>query len=165
MGVAVAPPLLEREDALSALEGALDRARAGEGGLVLVAGEAGVGKTALVRAFCNSRERTPVLHGACDPLFTPRPLGPFVDMAHELGERFGDAVTEGGPYEVARELVAECDPAPAVVVLEDLHWADEASLDVLRLLARRVANAGLLVIGTYRDDELRSTDQLRVVLG
>jgi predicted ATPase len=87
--------LLEREDALAALLGAYSEARAGTGRLVLVAGEAGVGKTALVRTFTAGLEsRSRVLVGACDPLFAPRPLAPFVDIAvQKLGGRTrGEAV-------------------------------------------------------------------------
>ena len=77
--------LLEREDILAALAGAYAEARAGSGRLVLVAGEAGVGKTSVVRSFVAGTSRTTrVLVGACDPLFTPRPLGPFVDIGLEL---------------------------------------------------------------------------------
>ncbi len=156
--------LLERDDELDALRAARDEALAGNGCLLLVAGEAGVGKTALLRRFSDD-DGVPVRWGACDPLFTPRPLGPFVDIAESCGERFLDVVRAGGPHEVARALLAECAPGPAVVVLEDLHWADEATLDVLRLLARRVGDANVLVIGTFRDDELEATHPLRVVLG
>ena len=156
--------LLERDDELDALRAARDEALAGNGCLLLVAGEAGVGKTALLRRFSDD-DGVPVRWGACDPLFTPRPLGPFVDIAESCGERFLDVVRAGGPHEVARALLAECAPGPAVVVLEDLHWADEATLDVVRLLARRVGDANVLVIGTFRDDELEATHPLRVVLG
>ena len=156
--------LLEREDDLDALRAARNAAFAGDGCLMLVAGEAGVGKTALLRRFSDDNG-VPVRWGGCDPLFTPRPLGPFVDIAESCGERFLDVVRAGGPHEVARALLAECAPGPAVVVLEDLHWADEATLDVLRLLARRVGDANVLVIGSYRDDELGPTHPLRFVLG
>ena len=71
--------LLERDDVLDTLREAYARARSGAGGLVLVAGEAGIGKTALVRAFCDELDDgVRVAWGACDPLFAPRPLGPFL---------------------------------------------------------------------------------------
>jgi DNA-binding NarL/FixJ family response regulator/tetratricopeptide (TPR) repeat protein len=158
--------LLEREEALAVLEGAFERAAAGRGALVLVGGEAGVGKSALVRAFCEGRRaEVRILSGACDPLFTPRPLGPFVEIAEQLGSPFADAVADGGPHQVARTLVAACSASGGIVAIEDLHWADEASLDVLRLLARRVEEAPLLVVATYRDDELDQAHPLRIVLG
>jgi len=157
--------LLERADALAQLDGALQRATEGPGGaIVMVGGEAGVGKTSLVRAFASEQRR--VVWGACDALFTPRPLGPIVEIADGLG---GDLPTlvdgEAPPHRIASALLAGlADAAPVVVVLEDVHWADEATLDVLRLLARRVG-AGVLVICTYRDDELTREHPLRVVLG
>jgi len=157
--------LLERADALAQLDGALQRASEGPGGaIVMVGGEAGVGKTSLVRAFASEQRR--VVWGACDALFTPRPLGPIVEIADGLeGDLPALVDGEAPPHRVASALLAGlADAAPAVVVLEDVHWADEATLDVLRLLARRVG-AGVLVICTYRDDELTREHPLRVVLG
>ena len=103
--------LLEREEQLDALRAARDDALAGRGRLVLLAGEAGVGKTALLRSFCDENG-LPARWGACDPLFTPRPVGPFVDIAEQLGDRLGDVVTAGGPYDIARTLIAECAVGP-----------------------------------------------------
>ncbi|HEU5010670.1 MAG TPA: AAA family ATPase, partial [Gaiellaceae bacterium] len=136
--------LLERDDALADLRTWLEDAKAGRGRVVFVAGEAGVGKTALVRRFLEEgRDRARVLVGACDPLFTPRPLGPFVDVAQEVGGELHGLVVEGSiPYRIAEVLVQELSgPTPTILVLEDLHWADEATLDVVRLLARRIENA------------------------
>jgi predicted ATPase len=161
----VAPPaigdLLERDAHLEALRAA----QAGGGRLVLIAAEAGGGKTALVRAFCaNARAR--ILSGACDPLFTPRPLGPFADIAAELGGELAGAVDEGArAHDVLAVLLVELRSRPTVLVLEDLHWADEATLDVLRLLGRRVGGTRSLVVVTYRDDELGPRDPLRLVIG
>jgi len=139
----------------------------GSGALCLIGGEAGVGKTALVRRFCNQHSATRVLWGACDPLFTPQPLGPLMDIASRVG---GELLRLGGsrarPYEVASALLSELrDGAPAIVVFEDLQWADEATLDVMRLLSGRVESASALVIATYRDDELGRVHPLRFLLG
>ena len=160
--------LLERNELLSALHAALADAAAGNGRLVLVAGEAGVGKTAAVRSFCSEAHGTArVLWGACDALLTPRPLGPFVDVADELGGELADALGRGAaPHEIAAALLgAARQGLPTIVVLEDVHWADEATLDAVRLLARRVERARLLVVATYRNDELTRTHALRLVLG
>jgi DNA-binding CsgD family transcriptional regulator/tetratricopeptide (TPR) repeat protein len=161
--------LLERERELAVLAEALAAVDAGEGGaLVLVHGEAGVGKTALIRDFCQEQaEQARVLWGACDALFTPRPLGPFIDVAEELDGDLRDLVAAGAlPHEIAAVLVRELGGRPtAILVLEDLHWADEATLDVLRLLGRRVERLGALVVATYRSDELARTHPLQVVLG
>jgi DNA-binding CsgD family transcriptional regulator/tetratricopeptide (TPR) repeat protein len=155
--------LLERSDQLSALREALDAVKSDrQGRLVLVRGEAGVGKTALLKRFCEERKGVRVLWGNCDPLFTPRPLGPLLGLS-ELQEV---AARDMKPHEVVAALAEELRrPQPAVFVLEDLHWADEATLDVLRLLWRRVETLSALIVGTYRDDELDSAPLLRIVLG
>jgi DNA-binding CsgD family transcriptional regulator len=161
-------PLLEREASLERLREALTDVRGGEGRTVLVQGEAGVGKTALVHRFCQeSGDRARVLVGACDPLFTPRPLGPFADVADAIGGELGALVETGAiPYRIAAALVEEMDAhGPTILVIEDVHWADEATLDVLRLLARRIADVPVLLIATYRDDELDARHPLRIVLG
>jgi DNA-binding CsgD family transcriptional regulator len=157
--------LLEREAFLASLRDTLDESRAGRGQLVLVAGEAGVGKTALVRAFTADAD-TPVLAGACDSLFAPRPLAPVADVAAQVGGELEELVERGAPaYEVLTVLLSELRRTPAVLVLEDLHWADEATLDLVRLLARRIHGTRSLVVGTYRDDELGPTHPLRIVVG
>ena len=160
--------LLERDELLTALDAALSNAAAGEGRLVLVAGEAGVGKTALARAFgARVDGAARVFWGACDALVTPRPLGPFVDVAEELGGELADAIERGAaPHQVAAALLDSArSGSPTVVVLEDLHWADEATLDAVRLLARRADRARLLVIATYRNDELTRSHALRLLVG
>jgi DNA-binding CsgD family transcriptional regulator len=163
-----ADDLFERADQLAWLEERLAGVRAdGRGGLVLVGGEAGVGKSSLLRAFATRRHDARVLCGACDPLNTPRPLGPFVDVAEALGGDLGATVAGGaGTGPLVSALLRELDgPPPAVLVLEDLHWADEATLDALRVLARRLEGARVLIIVSYRDDELDATHPLRVLLG
>ena len=170
MSIAVHPrsreALLEREDALAALHGAHSEAKSGTGRLVLVAGEAGVGKTSLVRAFAGSvRRSTRILTGACDPLFTPRPLSPFGDVAVETGGALHALLQQGsGAHDVFEAVRDELADGATVLVLEDLHWADEATLDVLRLVGRRIEALPTLVLGTYRD-ELDRAHLLRMVLG
>jgi DNA-binding NarL/FixJ family response regulator/tetratricopeptide (TPR) repeat protein len=161
------PGLLERDGVLENLRSALAEAAAGRGRLVLVAGEAGVGKTAVVQTFSDEQDGSVrVLTGACDPLFTPRPLGPLVDIADVAGDGLATVIEAGGSaHDLAAALLTEASRRPAIVVLEDVHWADEATLDVLRLLARRVDRAATLVIATYRDDELERSHPLRAVLG
>ncbi|MEJ7567029.1 MAG: AAA family ATPase [Gaiellaceae bacterium] len=158
--------LLERDDALASLRRALAASASGSGRLVLVAGEAGVGKTAVVRAFCAEPGLDiRVLWGACDALFTPRPLGPFLELAADANGEIGAASNAGAaPHELVKALVDAGERSPTVIVLEDVHWADEASLDALRLLARKVERSSLLVIATFRDD-LDRMHPLRIVLG
>ena len=160
--------LLERADALAALGQALADARAGYGRVVLVSGDAGVGKTALVRTFCaQSASNLRVLVGACDGLRTPRPLGPFADIAQSVGGRLGRLVSAGASGGSVFDAVADelRGAEPTILVLEDLHWADEATLDLVGLLGRRVEQLGALIIATYRADELPRTHPLRIVLG
>jgi DNA-binding CsgD family transcriptional regulator/tetratricopeptide (TPR) repeat protein len=161
--------LLERSGHLAALGAALASVRSGsDGRFVLVGGEAGVGKTMLVRRFCDeARGTVRILNGVCDSLFTPRPLGPFIDVAEEVGGELAALVAAGArPDAVAPALLRELRrEAPTILVLEDLHWADEATLDILRLIARRVETAPVLLVGTYRDSELDRVHPLRVVIG
>jgi predicted ATPase len=161
--------LLERSAELATLIeclGAVQRSSIGQ--VVLVSGEAGVGKTSLLRRLCGEVNQTArVLCGTCAALFTPRPLGAVLDVAEVTGGELEKVVGTGAvPYEVvvalARELQAR---APTVFVLEDLHWADEATLDVLRLLVRRLEAVPALVVASYRDDELDLAHPLRLVLG
>jgi ATP/maltotriose-dependent transcriptional regulator MalT len=161
--------LLERSQNLSTLEDALGAVLdSSRGRLVFVGGEAGVGKTTLVRTFCNQHAGSArLLAGACDALFTPRPLGPLLDITRTTGGELATLV-EGGakPHEVASALIHELETrSPTIFVLEDVHAADEATLDVLRLVGRRVEAAPVLIIATYRDDELDRAHPLRIVLG
>jgi DNA-binding CsgD family transcriptional regulator len=166
-GVAVATSaLLEREQQLAALERHLAAVTTSQvGRFVFVGGEAGVGKSSLVRRFC-SEWAVRVLSGACDALATPHPLGPFLDIA-ALSGSMNDLIAGGAlPYEVAASLLEELRAgSPSILVLEDLHWADDATLDVVRLLARRVETVPVLVVGTYRDDQVDRTHRLRILIG
>jgi DNA-binding CsgD family transcriptional regulator/tetratricopeptide (TPR) repeat protein len=162
--------LLERDESIALLDGVLAGVRSGSGGrLLFVGGEAGVGKTTLLRAFCASQGTSVrTLWGACEPLHTPRPLGPFVDIAEALGGELHELAAGGvaKPHEVAVALSAQLGGrVPTVLVLEDVHWADEATLDVITLLARRIGSRTALVLASYRDDELERSGQLRFLLG
>jgi DNA-binding CsgD family transcriptional regulator/tetratricopeptide (TPR) repeat protein len=164
-----ASELLERHDELRALDESLETMRrTAMGRLVFVSGEAGIGKTALLRGFraaLGSSVR--VLWGDCDALFVPRPLGPLLAIADIVGGELGGIVKGSAmPHEVAAALINELrSGAMTVFVLEDVHWADEATLDVLRLLARRVETLPALVVASFRDDELDRAHPLRVLLG
>jgi DNA-binding CsgD family transcriptional regulator/tetratricopeptide (TPR) repeat protein len=164
---ASAERLVERSSELEVFEEACVRVRdGGAGELLFVAGEAGVGKTSLIRAFADG-SATRVLWGACDPLFTPRPLGPLLALAERDGGALQELPRDGAlPHEVTAALARElARPTASVFVLDDVHWADEATLDVLRLLARRIERVPALVVASYRDDELASDHPLRRVLG
>ena len=158
----LAGPLIEREDALAAVEMAVTAVRNGSGGIVLVDGEPGIGKTALIDALADRLRGVRLLRGGCDPLSTPVPLGPFVEIGHVVDEAFAAATTATAVVEVLRN---ELQRGPAVLILEDVHWADEATFDVIRLLGRRVPAWPLVVVATYRDDGPATESGLRIALG
>ncbi|MFY9669931.1 MAG: AAA family ATPase [Trebonia sp.] len=160
--------LLERESSLASLAGYAQEARRGEGRLVLVAGEAGVGKSALVEALECDLPGARWSWGACDGLFTPRPLGPLFDLAAQLGGELLELCRARAGREALFAALLRQVSEPGmldVVVVEDVHWADEATLDMLRFVGRRIKSAGVLLIATYRDEDLAAGDPLRVVLG
>ncbi|MGZ4478711.1 MAG: ATP-binding protein [Nocardioidaceae bacterium] len=160
--------LLERETHLASLADYADEARAGHGRLVLVAGEAGVGKSALVEQLERELPDARWLWGACDGLSTPRPLGPLLDLAAEAGGELAELCRAGAAREeLFASLLRTVDQAGTltVLVVEDVHWADDATLDLLRLLGRRIRDAAVLLLVTYRDDGLSADHPLRVALG
>lgn len=157
--------LLERDGPLATLEAAVRDAVEGHGSLVLVGGEAGVGKTSLVRAF-RSRVADDVAFsvGACEPLSVPVPLGPLRELAEQAG--LGDLQESGDRLTLARQLLdALAARAPAVAVVEDAHWADPTTLDVIRLLGRRLEQQQVVLVMTYRDDEAAANPPLRQLIG
>jgi DNA-binding CsgD family transcriptional regulator/tetratricopeptide (TPR) repeat protein len=159
--------LLERSAQGQALDESFARVKAGEGRLVLVSGEAGIGKSVLVRRFCDAHAtQARVLWGGCDALQTPRPLGPLVDMAGSAqGPLLASVRASEKPYSVFVALTEELRAQLTIAVIEDVHWADEATLDILRLLARRAESLRTLVVVTYRDDELEAMHPLRLAVG
>jgi DNA-binding CsgD family transcriptional regulator/tetratricopeptide (TPR) repeat protein len=160
--------LLERDVAMASLAEYAAEARRGDGRLVLVGGEAGAGKSALVEQLEAELPDARWRWGACDGLFTPRPLGPLFDLAGQLGGELLELCRSGaGREQLFGALLGQVSEpgALSVVVVEDVHWADEATVDMLRFLGRRLRSAPVLLIVTYRDDVLASGDPLRVALG
>jgi DNA-binding CsgD family transcriptional regulator len=154
--------LLERAWARADLLAALDALRAGTGGVVLVQGEAGIGKTSLVRAFrADVGTRARVLTGGCDDLAVPRPLGAVLELAEDVP---GLAAEVADSADATRTLLAALRDGPTVCLVEDVHWADEATLDVLSSIARRVAELPVLLVLTFRDDEVPAGHPLRRTL-
>ncbi|WP_167387884.1 ATP-binding protein, partial [Streptomyces recifensis] len=163
--------LLEREAVLQDLTGHLKVAVSGPGRLALVRGETGIGKTAVVHRLARLADpHVRVLSGACDPLATPRPLGPLMDLAPNLGAAARTALT-GALAGTCRSdelfdcLLADLSSYPSLLVVEDVHWADEATMDLLRHLTRRLPSVPALVVVTYRDDEIGRTHDLTALLG
>ena len=161
--------LLEREDSLARLGELFLGTKDGRGRLALVSGEAGIGKTVLVDAFCASRrDRTQILWGACDAVVPPRTFAPLVDIADRIGGSLRAALEAGDRDAVFTDVLARLGssaPLQRILVLEDLHWADEATLDLLRVIGRRLRAMPVMVIGTYRDDEVSPDHPLRLALG
>jgi DNA-binding CsgD family transcriptional regulator len=157
------PPLLERESQLSQLTTAMAEAEAGDGRMVLIGGEAGIGKSSLVERFVRMQTTHRELIGTCDPVGTPPPLAPLLELAGGL---------EPG---LPAELSSSATPGPRLLqalavelrllVVEDVHWADQATLDVLRYLGRRVTRLPVLVLATFRSEDAGAGSPLGVLLG
>ena len=161
--------LLERHEPGQILQDALDRVRSGAGEIATVSGEAGIGKSVLLRAFAEQVAASArVLWGACDDLRTPRPLGPLIDLAPAAGPPLLDALSSGAARDVVFAATLDTlrgSAEPIVMLIEDAHWADEATLDLLTFLGRRISTARVLLVITYRDDEVGRAHPLRAVLG
>ena len=161
--------LLEREEALAALAEAREAAARGEGRAVLVRGEPGIGKTALVTRFLEDLGATArVLLGTCDDLSIPRPLGPFRDLAGSVSAALEDALSRGAaPHDIQTLLVAELElpPRPTVLVLEDVHWADDATFDAITVLGRRIRSLPALLVLTLRGGEAPPGHRLYASVG
>ncbi len=161
--------LLERDGLLAGLEHLLDLAGDGAGSMAMIAGEAGSGKTSLMNELARRTEgRGRVLIGGCDPLTTPRPLSPLMDIAADPDAHFtGQDLVESDPFSLFAEVLDDLKGTirPTLLVIEDMHWADEATLDFLRYIGRRIADTKAVVACTYREDELRQDHPLRTVLG
>lgn len=159
-------PLVERQPYVDALGSYALEAAAGDGRFVMLAGEAGIGKTSLLDAFRETYPQLQWLWGSCDGTFTPQPLGPLYEIAGKVGGRLLDLCADDADRrELFNEFLAflGCCDGP-VVVVEDLHWADEATLDWLLHLARRVARTRTLVVVSYRDDEVAEHKNLRAAI-
>jgi len=159
--------LLERDTQFKALETALTQAKTGKGCVALVYGEAGIGKTSLVNHFLNEhKSKWQILQGACDLLFTPRPLGPLHDIALQTrGQLVQLLDSESNRTAIFSACLNELHEQQTILVIEDVHWADEATLDLLKYLGRRIGQTTSLMILTYRDDELGNDHPLRILLG
>ncbi len=176
------PPLVGRERELATLRTRLDAALAGQGGLVLIGGEAGIGKTALADALCREAAASGVLVrvGRCYDLTETPPYGPWLEIFGRYRQDDGmpplpDAFAQRGTVgEVASQaalfrqvldfFAALTETRTLVMLVDDLHWADPASLDLLRFLARSAAMRSLLIIATYRTDELTRRHPLYALL-
>jgi DNA-binding CsgD family transcriptional regulator len=151
--------LLERGQFLQAL---LD---CPAGRVAVLSGEAGIGKTSLLKAWCAATDAR-VLWGSCDALRTPRPLGPLGDMARQAGGQLAATMAGESPRQAMfGTFLDELAARPVVAVVEDVHWADEATLDLLVYAVRRISQTPSRLAVTYRDDEVGPGHPLLGVLG
>ncbi|HSN70760.1 MAG TPA: AAA family ATPase, partial [Steroidobacteraceae bacterium] len=158
--------LLERSELLAKLRQLAEQARGGSGSVALITGEAGVGKSSLANAFLAEIDHGRVGRGGCEALFTPRPLGPLHDIARELrGDLLRVLIDEAPRPRIFATLLDILDSEPIVLLIEDVHWADEATLDMLKFLGRRIGATRALLLVTYRDDAVGPQHPLRSVLG
>jgi predicted ATPase len=157
--------LLERETELQALMAMVEAVRSGRGAVVLVAGEAGIGKPSLLRVM-RDLVSLPFYVGRCEPLSVPEPLGPLRELAAGAGAADMPELAARDRRGLARALQAALtSKGPSVAGIEDVHWADPATLDVVRILARRAEDVPLALFVTLRDDELAANPSLAVLVG
>ncbi|MCW5658534.1 MAG: AAA family ATPase [Burkholderiaceae bacterium] len=160
--------LVERENLLQQLQSLLGAVERGSGHTVFVAGEAGIGKTSLLKALAERRGRASLWWGACDALQTPQPLAPLLDIARsaEVGFR-ALLAADAARSELFDVVLTELQRSrqPVLLVFEDVHWADDATLDLIKFLGRRIDRAPALLLASYRDDELSPSHPLRRLLG
>ncbi len=158
--------LLERDAELARLAALWHQAAAGDGRLVFLGGEAGAGKTSVVHELARRMAgHVRFLVGACDAGTAPRPLGPVLDVADELGIQTELEDAQMSTASLMRLVRAALGRSPTVLLLEDLHWADGGTVDLLRFLGRRLPGLPLLVVVTFRDDEVPGTHPLASVMG
>ncbi|HKP17296.1 MAG TPA: AAA family ATPase [Gaiellaceae bacterium] len=161
--------LLERDGALAALAEAHAAATRGEGRAVLVTGEPGIGKTSLVTQFLRRLDpgaRSFV--GTCDDLSVPRPLGPIRDLVGTISAPLERALTaDTTRHDIQGLLIEELElaPRPTVLVIEDVHWADDATLDAITVLGRRIASLPAVLVLTFREGEAPPGHTVRAAVG
>jgi len=155
--------LIERAGFLASLEGLLGEALDGSGRLMFLGGEAGVGKTTLAAALADAAT-VAVRRGSCDNVTTAEALGPILDALPELIAAVDD---EAGVSRLRlfRNVRKALSGSPMLLLLEDVHWADEATLDILRYLGRRLAGIRLMILATFRSEEVGRDHPLTVVMG
>jgi DNA-binding CsgD family transcriptional regulator/Tfp pilus assembly protein PilF len=160
----MADVLVEREGSQASLERILGEALDESGRLVFLGGEAGVGKTTLAAAVADGAGGTVVRRGSCDNITTAEALGPILDALPELSAAadLAAGVSRLRLFQQVRNVLSE---SPTLLLLEDVHWADEATLDVLRFLGRRLAGIRLLILATFRSEEVGADHPLTAVMG
>src|SRR3954469_17986052 len=161
--------LIERDNFLAAMNNRFKQAVLGEGHCLFVAGEAGIGKTSLVKTFLKeAADRSIVYMGACDALFTPRPLAPLYDIALQINAEWPERIQSlPSRAELFTKFLQAFTQQNSTIVLlfEDVHWADEATLDFIKFFSRRISSTKCLFILTYRDNEMSAQHSLKNLPG
>lgn len=161
--------LMERTACMAVLEKQYQQAEKGTGHALFLSGEAGVGKTSVINELLKKLQRSAKVYvGACDSLFTPRPLGPLYDIAGQIGGHFIDLLkNEKDRALIFASLLRELSSheSPVILIFEDIHWADEATLDLIKFLARRISRFRCLFLLTYRDDDINLQHPLNTIFG
>ncbi|HET9824009.1 MAG TPA: AAA family ATPase, partial [Chitinophagaceae bacterium] len=160
--------LIERDDFLASLCNGFRKATLGEGHCFVITGEAGIGKSSLVKTFLKNVEDESIEYvGSCDSLFTPRPLAPLYDLALQINEDWVEKIQSiSSRAELFTRFVQVLTQKqrPVVVLFEDIHWADEATLDFVKFFARRISRTKCLFILTCRDEDVYLQSPVRNVL-
>ncbi len=183
--VVLCQSLIGRAEPLAALEHLLDTTRQGHGQLALISGEAGIGKTRLVREFVDlaRAQNWTILDGQCFPQDSLYPYAPFLDLLRthfwqrseeltafsaELAPLLPDVLPQANASRAALEpeqekrqrfavlarlFIQQAAQQPLMLIIEDIHWSDDVSLELLLVLARQFASHPILVVLTYRNDE------------
>jgi DNA-binding CsgD family transcriptional regulator len=160
--------LVERDNLLQQLEALLGAVTRGSGHTAFVAGEAGIGKTSLLKCLAERRGDAELWWGACDALQTPQPLAPLLDIARTAEVGFRGWLAPDAPRSSLFDAVLtelQRSRKPVLLVIEDVHWADDATIDLIKFLGRRIDRAPVLLVASYRDDELSPSHPLRRLLG
>ena len=159
--------LVEREACLDAIRSHLRGAAGGTGHTLLLCGEAGVGKTSVLRQAVEEHPAISVWWGACDALETPHPLAPLRDIARSVDAGFRPLLespsSRGDLFEAVLESLRAA--GPTLMVIEDVHWADQSTLDLIKFIGRRVDRLPVMLAVTFRDDEVSASHPLRRVIG
>ena len=159
--------LVQREPELQLLAEAVDRAASGSGVFALVRGPAGIGKSSLIKEFMSANaDRVHLMFGACDDVASPRPFEALWDMT-DLEPRLLPALETNDPgavFDALMELLGRT-LRPTVVVIDDVHWAEQATLDLLMRVGRRIDRTHGLVVVAFRDEDTPAEHPLRRVIG
>lgn len=161
--------LLERDDIVAQLDGLAGQALDGHGCVVFVVGEAGIGKTSVLRAIAERlgerlgerpAGRLRLLWSACEDLSTAEALTLLRDLTVVDGDALDRATDKGSRLTLFGDTLARLATVPTVLLIEDLHWADDGSIDFIRYIGRRVVDLPLMLIVSARNEDQAARSRL-----